>query len=56
MKWILRYLKRTSKMTLCFGSRKLEVIGYIDADMTGDIDYRKSTSGFFITFSEGAVS
>jgi hypothetical protein len=43
-------------MSLCFGSRNPELIGYTDADMAGDIDSRKSTSGFLITFSGGAVS
>jgi hypothetical protein len=56
VKWILRYLRGTSKMSLCFGSREPELIGYTDADMAGDIDSRKSTSGFLITFSGGAVS
>ncbi|PNX96549.1 putative gag/pol polyprotein, partial [Trifolium pratense] len=56
VKWILRYLRGTSKMSLCFGSRNPELIGYTDADMARDIDSRKSTSGFLITFSGGAVS
>ncbi|MCI59287.1 gag-pol polyprotein, partial [Trifolium medium] len=43
-------------MSFCFGSRKPELIGYIDVDMAGDIDSRKSTPGFLITFSGGAVS
>jgi hypothetical protein len=43
-------------MSLCFGSRNPELIGYTDADMAGYIDSRKSTSGFLITFSGGAVS
>ena len=30
--------------------------GYTDADMAGDIDSRKSTSGFLYTFAGGAVS
>jgi hypothetical protein len=56
VKWILRYLRGTFKMSLCFGSRNPELVGYTDADMAGDIDSRKSTSGFLITFSGGAVS
>jgi ATP-binding cassette subfamily B (MDR/TAP) protein 1 len=54
VKWILRCLRGTSKMSLCFGSRKLELIGYIDANMAADIDSRKST--FEITIFRGAVS
>ena len=30
--------------------------GYTDADMAGDMDSRKSTSGYLITFAGGAVS
>ncbi|CAL9003905.1 unnamed protein product [Prunus brigantina] len=56
VKWILRYLRGTSKMSLCFGGGKPELIGYTDADMAGDLDSKKSTSGYLITFSGGAVS
>ena len=56
VKWILRYLRGTSKMCLCFGGDKPELVGYTDADMAGDVDSRKSTSGYMIVFSGGAVS
>ncbi|KAL6335671.1 hypothetical protein AAG906_032860 [Vitis piasezkii] len=32
------------------------LVGYIDADMAGDVDSRKSTSRYLITFSRGVVS
>jgi hypothetical protein len=41
---------------LSFSSSKPVLEGYIDADMTGDLDGRKSTSGFLFTFAEGAIS
>lgn len=56
VKWILRYLKGTSKLCLCFGSAKPVLEGYTDADMAGDVDSRKSTSGYLFTFAGGAVS
>lgn len=56
MKWILRYLRGTSKMSLYFGIGKPELIGYTDVDMAGDIDFRKSTSGYLIPFAGGAIS
>ena len=56
VKWILRYLRGTSKMCLCFGDGKPVLTGYTDADMAGDVDSRKSTSGYLITFAGGAVS
>ena len=56
MKWILRYLKGTSRVCLCFRSGKLVLNGYTDADMAGDMDSRKSTSIYMRTFVGGAVS
>ena len=32
------------------------LVGYTDADMAGDVDSRKSTSGYLITFAGGAVA
>uniref|UniRef100_A0A2N9HLW0 Integrase catalytic domain-containing protein n=1 Tax=Fagus sylvatica TaxID=28930 RepID=A0A2N9HLW0_FAGSY len=56
VKWIFRYLRGSSKLCLSFGSSKPVLEGYTDADMVGDLDGRKSTSGFLFTFAWGAVS
>ena len=56
VKWIMRYLRGTSSLKLCFGSEKPVLVGYTDADMAGDVDSRKSTSGYLITFAGGAVA
>ena len=56
VKWILRYLKGTSDLCLCFGGSKPVLEGFTDSDMAGDLDDRKSTSGFLFTFAGGAVS
>ncbi|KAI4346231.1 hypothetical protein L6164_013300 [Bauhinia variegata] len=56
VKWILRYLRGTSRFCLCFGAGKPVLDGYTDADMAGDVDSRKSTSGYMMTFAGGAVS
>ncbi|KAL4379562.1 hypothetical protein GQ457_02G035640 [Hibiscus cannabinus] len=56
VKWILWYLRATRNKCLCFGKGKPELIGYIDADMAGDTDLRKSMSGYVTTFSRGAIS
>ena len=53
VKWILRYLRGTSKRCLCFGKGKHVLEGYTDADLAGDIDSRKSTSGYLTTFAGG---
>uniref|UniRef100_A0A3Q7H9P6 Reverse transcriptase Ty1/copia-type domain-containing protein n=1 Tax=Solanum lycopersicum TaxID=4081 RepID=A0A3Q7H9P6_SOLLC len=36
--------------------RKPILCGYTDSDMAGDVDTRKSTSGYLVTFAGGAVS
>ena len=56
VKWILRYVKGTSKMHLCFGNGDPVLQGYTHADYVGDKDSRKSTSGYLVTFAGGAVS
>ena len=56
VKWIFRYLRGTSKMCLCFGTSQPVLEGFTDADMAGDLDSRKSTSGYIFTFAGGAVS
>ena len=38
VKWILRYLKGTSNHVLCFGGNKVQLQGYIDSDLAGDLD------------------
>ena len=56
MNWIFRYLKDTSSICLYFGNDNAVLQGSIDADMAGDIDTRKFTAGYMITFTGGAVS
>ena len=56
VKWIFRYLRGTSKLCLCYGGGKPILEGFTDADMAGDVDSRKSTSGYVFTFSRGAIS
>ena len=56
MKWVMRYLCGTSSLSLCFGTGKPILCGYTDSDMAGDVDTRKSTSGYLVTFAGGAVS
>ena len=53
---IFRYLRGSSKLCLTFGDSKPILEGYVDADWVGDLDGRKSTSGYLFTFVGGAVS
>jgi hypothetical protein len=38
-------------MKLCLGGSKAKLIAYLDSDLAGDIDGRKSTSGYLVTHS-----
>jgi ATP-binding cassette subfamily B (MDR/TAP) protein 1 len=56
VKRILRYIKGTSGVAICFGGSELTVRGYVDSDFAGDHDKRKSTTGYVFTLAGGAVS
>ena len=56
VKRILRYVKGTSDVALCFGGSEFVVRGYVDSDFAGDLDKRKSTTGYVFTLAGGAVS
>ena len=56
MKWILGYLRGSSKLCLIFGDSKPILEGYVDADWAGNLDGRKSTSGYLFTFAGEAVA
>ena len=56
VKWILRYLRGTSKVCLCFGNCEPMLDRYTDSDMAGDVDSMKSISWFMMTFVGGAIS
>nr|KYP60460.1 Retrovirus-related Pol polyprotein from transposon TNT 1-94 [Cajanus cajan] len=43
-------------MKLCFGGDKLTLVGYSNSYMVGDIDSKKSTSGYLIKFVAGAMA
>ena len=43
-------------MCLCFSSGKAMLDGYIDSNMAGNIDSKKSILGFLMTFTGRAIS
>ena len=43
---ILRYLRGTASHALCFGGSETILQGYIDEDMAGDKDNRRSTTWY----------
>jgi len=51
----LRYLRGTLDTSLCFTSVDFKLQGYVDTDLTSDVDSRKSTTGFIYTLGGNAV-
>jgi len=56
VKWILRYLRSTTTKALCFGGSNTFLQGYVDSDMAGDIDSRRSTTRYVFTVGGTGVS
>ncbi|XP_070032592.1 secreted RxLR effector protein 161-like [Nicotiana tomentosiformis] len=57
VKRIMRYLKVIDDYAICYqGGKDLRLVGYGDADHEGDLDERKSTSGYVFLLSDGAIS
>jgi len=54
-KRLLRFLKQTIGMALVYGAVD-NLIGYTDSDFAGDLNDRKSTSGYVFTLAGTAVS
>jgi hypothetical protein len=54
---IVRYLLGTKEMGLIYGGKgKQDLTGFVDSDFAGDVDSRKSTTGFVFMLNGGAVS
>ena len=43
-------------MKLCYESDKPILVGYSNADMAGDIDSRRSTSDYLVTFAGRVIA
>lgn len=59
VKWILRYLRGTADVGLVYDrSSKTcsSVFGYVDSDYAGDLDKRRSLTGYVFTLSGCAIS
>jgi hypothetical protein len=55
-KRVLRYLKSTQNVGLEFKSKEGSLVGYSDADWAGDIDTRRSTTGYLFYLGQALVS
>uniref|UniRef100_A0A2N9HBW1 Integrase catalytic domain-containing protein n=1 Tax=Fagus sylvatica TaxID=28930 RepID=A0A2N9HBW1_FAGSY len=53
VKWIFRYLKGTAEHGILFSRQPgtNSVVGYVDADYAGEVDDRRSTTGYVFTLS-----
>jgi len=54
--WIFRYLRGTSSACLQFGKSSDGLVGYVDSDYAGDLDKRRSLTGYVFTIGGYAVS
>jgi len=54
-KGVLRYLRGTTRLGVMYGGKEA-LQGYADADWAGDIDGRRSTTGFIFPLSGGPIS
>eukprot|EP00253_Pinus_taeda_P024748 PITA_24748 len=61
MKRVFRYLRGTSDYGLCYQGRAgldrvLDIHGFVDAEWAGDLDKRRSTSGYVFNLFGGAIN
>lgn len=59
VKWILRYLKGSKSVVLVYGRNSERInglSGYVDADYSGDIDKRRSLTGYLFTLYGSVIS
>ncbi|KAH9659037.1 Integrase catalytic domain-containing protein [Citrus sinensis] len=56
VKRILRYIRGTLDVALCYGGSEFTVRGCVDSDFAGDLDKRKSTTSYVFTLAGAAVS
>ena len=58
VKWLLRYIRGSLGVGLKFGYSKegVSITSYVDSDYTGDLDKRRSTTGYIFILFGGHVS
>jgi hypothetical protein len=61
VKRVFRYLRGTTSYGLCYQGRPIldrvvDIHGFVDADWAGDMDRRRSTSGYVFKLFGGATS
>ena len=56
MKRVLRYIKGTTNIILCYRGLDFVIRGYVDSDYASDLEKIKSTTEYVFTLAGGAVS
>ena len=56
LKWVLWYLRGTSDYSITFNNNNDSICGFVDSYFAGDLDKRRSTSGYVFTLAGGAIS
>jgi hypothetical protein len=56
VKMIMRYLKGSLHLKLQLGGQHIKLKGYCDVDWTGDVNDRRSTTGYAFSLGDGIVS
>ena len=56
IKRILRYIKGTSDAALCYEGSEFTIRGYVNSDFAGNLEKRKSITGYVFIIAGGAVS
>ena len=53
MKWIFRYLRGIANLCLVYGRSNCSnsITGFVDSDYAGDLDKRRSMTGYLFTLS-----
>ncbi|KAL6330028.1 hypothetical protein AAG906_039943 [Vitis piasezkii] len=57
VKWTFRYFRGTTDYDIMFNKQQSDpsIEGYMDADYTGDLDDKRSTTGYVFTFGGGLI-
>ena len=55
-KRVLRYLKGTAELGITYKHEKSDLVGYVDADYAGDLEDRRSFTGYAFILSGGPVT
>lgn len=60
VKWMLKYLRRSSKNVLSYGGTKVgekpSILGFSDADYVVDLDKRRSTTAYVFKLWNSSIS